>query len=396
MPVRTRPTDDVGVHQGGHATNGRMRYGYFMMPMHLPGSDVGVTLQTDLAQIERLDTLGFDEAWIGEHFTAEWENIPAPDIFIGAALQRTRSIKLGTGVSCLPNHNPFHLAHRIAMLDQLAQGRFFWGIGSGGFPGDFEVVGIDPKSGAQRQVSVDTVDAVLALWSDPLPGAYAQHGWVYNVPVPDARIRKHVYLKPFQKPHPPIAVAGVTEKSETLGLAGERGWIPMSINFVTPRVLRSHWDSITAGAARTGRTADRAEWRICRAVHVAETDEQARREALDGTLGRDYRDYFLPLLSLNRGLGGLKLSESMADSEITLDYLCDNVWLVGSPETVARKIMALYDSVGGFGGILIGATDWPDPAIWDRCMTLFASEVMPRMIRLAPSAPQSVSVGSTR
>jgi alkanesulfonate monooxygenase SsuD/methylene tetrahydromethanopterin reductase-like flavin-dependent oxidoreductase (luciferase family) len=359
-----------------------MRYGYFMMPMHLPGSDVGVTLQTDLAQIERLDALGFDEAWIGEHFTAEWENIPAPDIFIGAALQRTRSIKLGTGVSCLPNHNPFHLAHRIAMLDQLARGRFLWGIGSGGFPGDFEVVGIDPKSGVQRQVSVDTVDAVLALWNQPRPGTYAAHGWSFSVPVPDPRIRKHVYLKPFQTPHPPIAVAGVTEKSETLGLAGERGWIPMSINFVTPRVLRSHWDSYTAGAARTGRTPERSQWRICRAVHVAETDAQAYREAMGGALARDYGDYFLPLLSLNRGLGGLKMTESMADSDITLEYLRDNVWIVGSPETVARKICALYEEVGGFGALLIGATDWPDPSIWDRSMSLFAEEVMPRVAEL--------------
>ena len=85
-------------------------------------------------------------------------------------------------MSCLPNHNPFHLAHRIAMLDQLAQGRFLWGIGSGGFPGDFEVVGIDPRTGVQRQISIDTVDAVLTLWDDPRPGAYAQHGWTLHVP----------------------------------------------------------------------------------------------------------------------------------------------------------------------------------------------------------------------
>jgi alkanesulfonate monooxygenase SsuD/methylene tetrahydromethanopterin reductase-like flavin-dependent oxidoreductase (luciferase family) len=359
-----------------------MRYGYFMMPMHLPGSDLGVTLQTDLSQVERLDELGFDEAWIGEHFTAEWENIPAPDIFIGAALQRTRSIHLGTGVSCLPNHNPFHLAHRIAMLDHLARGRFYWGIGSGGFPGDFEVAGIDPKSGIQRQVAIDTVDTVLALWDDPKPGTYQKHGWAFTVPIPDLRIQKHVYLKPYQRPHPPIAVAGVTEKSETLGLAGERGWIPMSINFVTPRVLRSHWDSIAAGAASAGRTPQRDQWRVCRAVHVAETDEQARREALDGALGRDYRDYFLPLLGQSRGLGGMKLEESMADSELTLEYLCDNVWLVGSPETVARKIRELHADVGGFGGILIGAIDWPDVNIWHRSMRLFATEVMPRIASL--------------
>ena len=164
------------------------------------------------------------------------------------------------------------------MLDHLAQGRFFWGIGSGGFPGDFEVAGIDPRPGIQRQVAVDTVDAVLALWDDPQPGHVRPARLdVQRSRRPILRIRKHVYLKPFQQPHPPIAVAGVTEKSETLGLAGERGWIPMSINFVTPRVLRSHWQSIADGAARTGRIANRDEWRICRAVHVAETDAAGPR-----------------------------------------------------------------------------------------------------------------------
>jgi alkanesulfonate monooxygenase SsuD/methylene tetrahydromethanopterin reductase-like flavin-dependent oxidoreductase (luciferase family) len=178
-------------------------------------------------------------------------------------------------------------------------------------------------------------------------------------------------------------VAGVTEKSETLGLAGERGWIPMSINFVTPRVLNSHWDSIAAGAARTGRTPNRDDWRICRAVHVAETDDQARSEALNGAIGRDYRDYFLPLLGLTRGLGGLKMEESMKDDEITLDYLADNVWIVGSPDTVARKIRELFDAVGGFGGLLIGAADWQDKTIWDRSMRLFATDVMPRIADLS-------------
>jgi len=341
----------------------------------------------DLAQIEHLDRLGFHEAWIGEHFTAEWENIPAPDIFIGAALQRTKSIRLGTGVSCLPNHNPFQLAHRIAMLDQLAQGRFLWGIGSGGFPGDFEVVGIDPKTGQQRQLSIDVVDEVLALWDDPRPGAYARHGWSYHVPEPDPRIRKHVYLKPYQQPHPPIAVAGVTEKSETLGLAGERGWIPMSINFVTPRVLRSHWASVVEGAARGGRTANRAEWRIARAVHVAPTDAQARREALEGAVGRDYRDYFLPLLGQTRGLSGLKMDESMPDAELTLEYLCDQVWIVGSPTTVERKIRELHAAVGGFGALMIGATEWSDAAIWRRSMDLFAGEVMSRLSNLHADEP---------
>jgi 3,6-diketocamphane 1,6-monooxygenase len=77
----------------------------------------------------------------------------------------------------------------------------------------------------------------------------------------------------------------------------------------------------------------------------------------------------------------------MADSEITLEYLCDNVWLVGSPETVARKIRDLHQQVGGFGGLLIGATDWQDSTVWDRSITLFAQQVVPLLADLATPAP---------
>ena len=126
-------------------------------------------------------------------------------------------------------------------------------------------------------------------------------------------------------------------------------------------------------------------------MHVAETDAQARSEAIEGAVGRDYGDYFLPLLAQTRGVGGLKLTESMSDSEITLEYLCDNVWLVGSPETVAHKIRALYEAVGGFGTLLIGATDWSDASVWERSMRLFASDVAPTLTHLGAQL-----VGGTR
>jgi alkanesulfonate monooxygenase SsuD/methylene tetrahydromethanopterin reductase-like flavin-dependent oxidoreductase (luciferase family) len=127
---------------------------------------------------------------------------------------------------------------------------------------------------------------------------------------------------------------------------------------------------------------------------VAETDAQARQEALDGAIGRDYRDYFLPLLGTTRGLSGLKTDPEMADAEITLDYLCDQVWLVGSPETVAHKIHDLHASVGGFGGLLIGATDWDDAAVWDRSMSLFTSEVIPLLSDLGASEPPPLATAS--
>ena len=85
-----------------------MELGYFTMPLHPPGSNITKTLADDLEQIVTLDRLGYTEAWIGEHFTAKWENIPAPDLFIAQALAMTENIVLGTGVSCMPNHKPVH------------------------------------------------------------------------------------------------------------------------------------------------------------------------------------------------------------------------------------------------------------------------------------------------
>src|SRR5439155_249842 len=262
-----------------------MRCGYFAMPLHPPGADPARTMEEDLEQLVTLDRLGFEEAWIGEHFTAMWENIPCPDLFIAKALALTQTMKLGTGVSCLPNHSPLMLAQRIAQLDQMARGRFYWGVGSGGFPGDFEVVGVDPKSGEQREITRAVLDLILELWNDPKPGLYESKYWRFRIPEPQEDIGLRL-LRPYQRPHPPIGVAGVSAKSETLVLAGERGYIPMSINFVPPRILRSHWASVEDGAARTGRVADRSSWRIARDVYVADTNARARREAPEGPLAR--------------------------------------------------------------------------------------------------------------
>ena len=179
-----------------------MEVGYFAMPLHPPGADPTRTLEDDLAQIVLLDELGYKEAWIGEHFTTVWENIPAPDLFIAMALAKTRNIVLGTGVSCMPNHNPFMLAQRIAQLDHQARGRFQWGVGSGGFPGDFEVFGFDPATGAHRGMTRDAIDLVLQLWDDPKPGLYEHPYWRFTIPEPvdDIGLRLHLQAVPEAAP----------------------------------------------------------------------------------------------------------------------------------------------------------------------------------------------------
>jgi len=127
-----------------------MKFGLFSMPCHPPHRKHAETFDEDLDLLVLADQLGFDEAWLGEHYTSTWENIPTPDLTIAQALLKTTNIKLGTGVSCIPNHNPAQLAHRIAQLDVMAKGRFMWGVGVGAFPGDATLFEI-PQDGTHRR-----------------------------------------------------------------------------------------------------------------------------------------------------------------------------------------------------------------------------------------------------
>ncbi len=292
-----------------------MRYGLFMMPLHPPEKDPNRAYFDDIELLIRADELGFGEAWIGVRCRRSrpgWESIPTPDLLIANVLPRTRQIKLGTGVACLPNHEPSMLAHRIAFLDHLAQGRFLFGIGSGGFPGDFEMYEVDYQAGEQRELTREAIDAILRLWTEPAPGIYEGKRFRFRVPETDSHPGVKLHMKPFQRPHPPIAVAGVSKSSETLRLAGERGWIPMSINFVPDTMLNSHWETVEQGAELTGQVADRSDWRV----------------------------------------------PDMPTEAVTIDYLLDNVWIVGDPDEVTRKLQALHERVGGFGPVLMLTYDW--------------------------------------
>ena len=356
-----------------------MQLGYFTMPLHPPGANFTKTIADDLGQIVFLDRLGYREAWIGEHFTAEWENIPAPDLFIASALAQTKDIILGTGVTCMPNHNPFVLAHRIAQLDHMAKGRFYWGVGAGGFPGDLAVFGYGEGKKDNRVMTRKAVEAVLDLWDDPKPGHYKTEFFEYTVPEPEPKHGLHVFLKPYQKPHPPIGVAGVTPKSSTLTLAGERGWIPMSINLVPTWVLKTHWQAVAEGAAKAGRKPDRSQWRIAREVFVAKTTKEARAEAVRGVLKRDWNRYFWPLLARDKMLGMCKVDNALPDSAVTAEYMMDNVWVVGSPDEVAEKLRKLSDDVGGFGVLLAMAHEWEPRKAWEQSFRLLKEAVLPQL-----------------
>ena len=357
-----------------------MQFGLFMMPLHPPHRGLADGYDRDVAQIVLADQLGFREAWVGEHLTERWETAPAPDLLIAQALALTKTVKLGTGVTLLALHNPVSLAHRLAMLDHMARGRFQWGIGGGGIPTDLALLGLDPATVRAR--SAEVLDVVLALWASD--GPFSHHGRFFHIDAPalDPVKDRGYYMKPLQRPHPPIAVAASTPTSASMRMAGERGWIPMSSSLLSRPYLAGHWKLVEDGAAGAGRAASRGEWRVARDVLVAPTSAAARERAR-ATLGRNYVVHQHPNRVGTLQMTSTKLAPELPDEAVTVDYLMDNVWLVGDPSEVAEKIEELYEESGGFGTLLTITTD-SDDAGWDHeSLRLLMEKVAPRVGHLA-------------
>jgi len=354
-----------------------MNLGAFLMPSHPPERSIRDGISWDLEEIERLDGYGFEEAWIGEHFTSHWEPCPAPDLLIAQAMLRTRQIRLGSLGHLLPYHNPIELAHRAAYLDHMAEGRYQLGVGVSALPTDHQLFGIDASGGRNRRMTFESIDMMTSLWRN---GPSDVEGDFWKSGKPSGALDSLGYhLRPFQHPHPPIAIAGLTAGSENHKLAGEKGYIPVSLS-ISPDDSQTakHWEAVSEGAARTGRSPDRSQWRIIRDVYAAHTDQEARDFAINGMMGRCWEEFLLPLY-LELGLGQmLKRSPAMPDSALDLEYLADNLWIVGSPSTVAKRIQTLQEGTGGFGYLLITSYDATDERdSWTESIRLLTESVMP-------------------
>ncbi len=332
------------------------------------------------------DRLGFSEAWVGEHMTLPWENIPSPELFIARASGETDQIAFGTGVTIVHLHEPIQLAHRIAMLDHLTKGRLIFGIGSGGTPSDNEMLGIVANSEGKRARMLESVDLILRLWKE---GPFDFDGEYYSMRKPKDRSEMCVdfHVKPYQDPHPPIAIAGVAVKSRALQVAGERGWIPMTPYLVHYSQLKAHWENVETGAKRAGRSApSKADWRMSLRIHVAKTTRQARKEVLNGALVRDFQHYWKPRFEASPiGLNFLKYDPSIRDEDVTPEYMMENYWIVGDPDYCIQRIEKLHKHSGGFGTLLLHDQDWGrDNRQFHSSMKLLATEVMPAVRDLKP------------
>src|ERR1700732_3907678 len=142
-------------------TMDKLRFGYFIAPSHRAGTNPTLALQRTLEFIAHVDAVGFDEVWLGEHHSAGSEIISSPEIFIGAAAERAKRIRFGTGVISLAYHNPLWGADRLMLLDHLTHGRVIGGVGPGSLPTDSAMIGLTPTD--TRELLDSNLDIVVRL-----------------------------------------------------------------------------------------------------------------------------------------------------------------------------------------------------------------------------------------
>jgi limonene 1,2-monooxygenase len=338
-----------------------VRFGIFMAPFHPVGQNPTLALERDLELIVRLDQLGYDEAWIGEHHSAGYEIIASPEVFIAVAAERTRHIRLGTGVNSVPYHHPLILADRIMLLDHLTRGRVMFGVGPGALQSDAHMLGIDPLR--QRDMMEEGLEAMLALFDGCEPVTRESDWFTLR----DARLQ----LRPYS---PGGIEVGVAAQISPAGprTAGRFGCALLSIGATSAGgfdVLGSHWDVMEERAAEFGKTADRNRWRLVGPMHIAETEAQARKDVEFGL--SDWVDYFQKVAALPLappGAQGADLIDAVVGTGMAV---------VGTPDAAIAQLRRLEEQSGGFGCFLFMATEWADREATLRSYELFARYVMP-------------------
>lgn len=341
----------------------RMKFGIFLGPFHRAGENPTLAMDRDLELVQWLDYLGYDEAWIGEHHSAGWEIISSPELFIAVAADRTRHIKLGTGVISLPYHHPFMVANRMVQLDHMTHGRVMLGVGPGALPSDAYMMGIEHT--VQRPRMDEAMGIILRLFTETEPITYKSDWFELNEAL--------LQLRPYQKPYMPLAVAAV-QSPAGVALAGKYGAAVLTIT--VPRDpssghadLKGLWAIAEQSAAEHGQTVRRQDWRLVLPVHLAETRQQAFEEARLGA-GRYQREYFENTLGRQAGFEGPL--EKVIDAMVDL-----GAWIVGTPDDCIEAIKRLAEQSGGFGGFLVQTVDWAPREKILHSYELLARYVMP-------------------
>jgi alkanesulfonate monooxygenase SsuD/methylene tetrahydromethanopterin reductase-like flavin-dependent oxidoreductase (luciferase family) len=356
-----------------------MKLGFFTMPIHPLGKDWRKSLAQDQEAFRLADSLGFTEAYVGEHVTDEAENITSCMLFLATLVRDIKTMRLGTGTVNLPNSHPAAVASQIAMLDHMLEGRLNFGISPGGLISDAEAFGNLDKD--RTAMFVEGINTVLDIWASEPPYEIDGEFWSVSTArtmIPE--IGQGVIPKPLQRPHPPIVVTVVAPYSKGVTAAAARGWEMISANFLLPKWVATHWPQYVKGCEEGGHVADPQSWRIAKSIFVADNLRTAREYALGE--GSPYRMYFQQIVTKMQHAGRSNLfREDPSDDQepISIDDVLDKLIIWGTPEKVADEIEAFRDQVGDFGTILYAGKDWADPELAKRSMILMAEDVVPRL-----------------
>ena len=337
------------------------RCGTVIPPIHPLGENPTLCIERDMDLIVHLDKLGYDEAWIGEHHSAGTELIASPELVIAAVAPRTRSIKLGTGVSSLPYHHPLILADRFMQLHHMTRGRAMFGAGPGALVSDAKMMGI--QTDQQRDMMEEALDCILRLFRGETV-THKSHWFELK----DARLQ----LRPYGGGEIEAATACMVSPSGPRA-AGRLGTGLMSLSATAPDALASaskNWDIAVDIAAHHGRTMNRADWRMIGLVHIAETREQALRDVAFGI--NEWAQYFedvavLPMIPPDRKTDP---AQFLVDTGRAV---------IGTPDDCLRQIEVLQKASGGFGCFLVTDHNW---ASFDRKLNsyeLIARHVFPKV-----------------
>ncbi len=344
----------------------RLRFGTFLAPFHPAGENPTSALQRDLRLIEHLDELGYDEAWIGEHHSAGTEIIASPEIFIAAAAERTKHIRLGTGVTSLSYHNPLWVAERMVLLDHLTRGRVMLGVGPGSLPSDSSMIGLNPTD--TRELLDENLDIVMRLLrtEEPITARTRTHNLV------DAQL----HLRPYSDPLFDVdgGRGGLPDRSAAGRSARRR-----------PALDRGH--AVRRGFRRAGPPLERDGGAGRRPSAPRSTGrsggwsgsctsrrprKQAYQDVEHGI--EHWYNYFQQVAAFPQmGVEGNTNVKEM------IDFVNEGgIGVIGTPDEAVAQVQKLVDQSGGFGAMLLMAHEWANPEATRRSYELIAQHVMPR------------------
>jgi limonene 1,2-monooxygenase len=337
----------------------RMRFGAFIAPFHPVNENPTLALERDIELVQWLDKLGYNEAWIGEHHSAGFEIIASPELFIATLAERTKQIKLGTGVSSLPYHHPLMLADRINQLDHITRGRVMFGVGPGALPSDAVMMGIEIAR--QRDMMDEALDVLVPLL----------RGETVNRKTDWFTLNEaHLQMTPYSRPSVDIAVASQISPTGARA-AGRHGVGLLSLGATTAggfNALSSNWAIAEQIAHDNNTRVDRSKWRLVGPVHIAETRKKAREDLSFGFA--EWLFYFTKVVAL---------PVAPADVADPIDAIVQSgLAVVGTPDDAIAQIERLQKQSGGFGAFVLLAHNWANWENTKHSYELFARYVAPK------------------